>query len=153
MTVEGFQVLAQRLQQGEPALFPTDTLPALAAIPASAQAIWQLKQRPADKPLILKGASVEQLLPCLGQEPPDGWQRLAELGWPGALTLVLPARGPVVEALNPGGGGSLGLRVPACEAALQMLRCSGPLATSSANRSGEPACRTAAQLARCFPRR
>ena len=33
MTVEGFQALAQRLQQGEPALFPTDTLPALAAIP------------------------------------------------------------------------------------------------------------------------
>ena len=151
MTAEGFQVLAQRLQQGEPALFPTDTLPALAAIPSAAQAIWQLKQRPADKPLILMGASVEQLLPCLGQEPPAGWQRLAELGWPGALTLVLPARGPVVEALNPGGGGSLGLRVPACEAALQVLRCSGPLATSSANRSGEPACRTAAQLARCFP--
>ena len=43
MTVEGFQVLAQRLQQGELALFPTDTLPALAAIPAAAQAIWQLK--------------------------------------------------------------------------------------------------------------
>ena len=97
------------------------------------------------------GASVEQLLPCLGQAPPDGWQRLAELGWPGALTLVLPARGPVVEALNPEGGCSLGLRVPACEAALQLLRCSGPLATSSANRSGEPACRTAAELARCFP--
>jgi L-threonylcarbamoyladenylate synthase len=34
---------------------------------------------------------------------------------------------------------------------LQLLRCSGPLATSSANRSGEPACRTAAELARCFP--
>ena len=84
MTVEGFQALAQRLQQGEPALFPTDTLPALAAIPEAAQAIWQLKQRPADKPLILMGASVEQLLPCLGQEPPDGWQHLAELGWPGA---------------------------------------------------------------------
>ena len=66
MTAEGFQVLAQRLQQGEPALFPTDTLPALAAIPSAAQAIWQLKQRPADKPLILMGASVEQLLPCLG---------------------------------------------------------------------------------------
>ena len=42
MTAEGFQALAQRLQQGEPALFPTDTLPALAAVPSAAQAIWQL---------------------------------------------------------------------------------------------------------------
>ena len=83
MTAEGFQALALRLHQGEPALFPTDTLPALAAIPAAAQAIWQLKRRPADKPLILMGASVEQLLPCLGQEPPDGWQRLAGVGCPG----------------------------------------------------------------------
>ena len=151
MTVERFEALAQRLQQGEPALFPTDTLPALAAIPAAAQRIWQLKQRPADKPLILMGASAEQLLPCLGQEPPDGWQELVSLGWPGALTLVLPARGAVVEALNPGRASSLGLRVPACEAALELLRCSGPLATSSANRSGEPACRSADELARCFP--
>ena len=76
MTVEGFQVLAQRLQQGEPALFPTDTLPALAAIPAAAQAIWQLKQRPADKPLILMGASVEQLLPAWAKSP-----RMAGSAW------------------------------------------------------------------------
>lgn len=151
MTVEKFEALAKRLQQGEAVLFPTDTLPALATIPAAAGRIWQLKQRPADKPLILMGASAEQLLPALGQEPPEGWQELANLGWPGALTLVLPATGPIVESLNPGGSGSLGLRVPACEAALELLRTSGPLATSSANRSGEPACRTADELARCFP--
>ena len=137
MTVEKFEALAKRLQQGEAVLFPTDTLPALATIPAAAGRIWQLKQRPADKPLILMGASAEQLLPALGQEPPEGWQELANLGWPGALTLVLPATGPIVESLNPGGSGSLGLRVPACEAALELLRTSGPLATSSANRSGE----------------
>ena len=77
---------------------------------------------------------------------------LAELGWPGALTLVLPARGPVVEAPQPRRRLQPWLRVPACEAALQLLCDGGPLATSSANRSGEPACRTAAELARCFPR-
>jgi L-threonylcarbamoyladenylate synthase len=75
---------------------------------------------------------------------------LADHHWPGALTLVLPARGAMVEQLNPGGG-SLGLRVPACPQALELLRCSGPLATTSANRSGEPACTTAEEACAAFP--
>ena len=151
MTLLSFEQLAVQLQQGEPALFPTDTLPALAAIPAAAGRIWQLKQRPADKPLILMGDSPQALIQALGQAPPPGWQRLAALGWPGALTLVLPAQGSVVAALNPEGGGSLGLRVPASAAARQLLQRSGPLATSSANRSGQPACLSAAEAARAFP--
>ena len=151
MTLLQADQLAAQLHRGEPALFPTDTLPALAAIPAAASRIWQLKQRPADKPLILMGDSAEVLIQALGQEPPPGWQQLAALGWPGALTLVLPAQGAVVAALNPEGRGSLGLRVPASAAARQLLKLSGPLATSSANQSGQPACVSAAEAERVFP--
>lgn len=143
--------LAARLRGGEAALMPTDTLPALAALPGHAAQIWALKRRPQDKPLILMGADIAQLEPLLGLAWRPEWLDLAGRGWPGALTLVLPARGPLVEALNPGRG-SLGLRIPACGPARELLRLSGPLATTSANRSGQPAATTAMEAAVCFPR-
>jgi len=131
--------LSRRLQAGSAALFPTDTLPALAAAPAHAGQLWQLKQRPPDKPLILMAADLEQLQEVLGQPWHPAWLELAQAVWPGAVTLVLPATSPWAAALHPGGR-SLGLRIPACAQARTLLRCSGPLATTSANRSGEPAC-------------
>ena len=148
--VFGPQALAQRLQAGSAALFPTDTLPALAACPAHAGQIWRLKQRPADKPLILMAAHLEQLSEALGQPWQPEWLEVAQAVWPGAVTLVLPASSPWAEVLHPGGG-SLGLRIPASDQARELLRCSGPLATTSANRSGEPAATTAAEAAALFP--
>lgn len=142
--------LAERLAVGSAVLFPTDTLPALACQPRSASQLWQLKRRPPEKPLILMGASLEALVPLLGFPWQPAWLELAARGWPGPLTLVLPARGELVQWLNPGGR-SLGLRVPACDQALGLLRCCGPLASTSANRSGQPAARDAAEAAEHFP--
>ena len=142
--------LAKHLQSGGAALFPTDTLVALAALPQHAGQIWLLKQRPPDKPLILMGADLQQLLQHTpGVSWPPQALELAQQHWPGALTLVLPAAGDLVGWLNPGGA-SLGLRVPACPMAQALLRQSGPLATTSANRSGEPAATTAAEAAASF---
>jgi L-threonylcarbamoyladenylate synthase len=142
--------LAGLLRQGSAALFPTDTLPALACLPHRAGQLWQLKRRPADKPLILMAADAEQLGPVLGQAWDPAWIAMAGRGWPGALTLVLPATGALVNWLNPGGT-SLGLRIPACAQARELLRLTGPLATTSANRSGELAALTAEQAAMAFP--
>lgn len=142
--------LAQCLQAGSAVVFPTDTLPALAASPGHAGQIWQLKQRPADKPLILMAADLEQLRDVLGQPWHSEWLQVARAVWPGAVTLVLPASGAWATALHPGGG-SLGVRIPASEQARGLLHCSGPLATTSANRSGEPAATTAAEAAILFP--
>ncbi|MBW4530938.1 MAG: Sua5/YciO/YrdC/YwlC family protein [Aphanothece saxicola GSE-SYN-MK-01-06B] len=142
--------LARCLAAGEAVLFPTDTLPALAARPASAALLWCLKQRPADKPLILMGADLSQLIDALGVSWQQPWIEQAQRGWPGAVTLVLPIAGALTNHLNPGGT-TLGLRVPACEPARELLRLSGPLATTSANRSGEPPATTAAEAARQFP--
>lgn len=143
--------LAARLEAGQAALFPTDTLVALAALPPHAAQIWQLKQRSPDKPLILMGANLAQLQQLSEVQWPPQALQLAQQHWPGALTLVLPAAGPLVERLNPGGT-SLGLRVPACPMAQTLLSLSGPLATTSANRSGEPAATSADQAAACFAR-
>ena len=139
------------LRAGEAAIIPTDTLPGLAVLPDQAQTLWRLKRRPADKPLILMGALVNDLLhdvevPCHREVA-----ALAEHYWPGALTLVLPASdGGAGRYLNPGGT-TLGCRIPACEQTRALLQISGPLATTSANRSGEPASMTAAEAALVFP--
>ncbi|MFZ9851043.1 MAG: L-threonylcarbamoyladenylate synthase [Vulcanococcus sp.] len=142
--------LAAQLRCGAAALFPTDTLPALASRPEHARQLWELKQRPQNKPLILMGASAEELWQWLGSTPEPAWLELANQHWPGALTLVVPAARRLVDPLNPGGD-SLGLRVPACDAALELLRLSGPLATTSANRSGEEPSLTAQEAAERFP--
>ncbi len=142
--------LAAQLQAGAAALFPTDTVVALGAVPQAAEQLWALKQRPSHKAVILMGACADDLWPCLGVPVLGPWRALADRHWPGGLTLVLPAQGPLVEQLNPGGN-SLGVRVPACAEALELLRHSGPLATTSANRSGEPACTNAEEAGIAFP--
>jgi L-threonylcarbamoyladenylate synthase len=142
--------LALSLRNGGAALFPTDTLPALAARPEAAAQLWELKGRPAHKPVILMGSDPEELFCLLGSVVEQAWKDLAKSHWPGALTLVLPARGTVLEQLHPGGT-SLGLRVPQCRQALELLERSGPLATTSANRSGEAPCLEASDAAQSFP--
>ena len=142
--------LANRLLAGSAALFPTDTVPALAAPAETVAQLWQLKQRPARKPMILMGADAEALFAALDVPIAPQWRAMAERCWPGAVTLVLPARGGLARALG-GEGSSLGLRIPACPVALELLRRTGPLATTSANRSSEPPCRTAAEAAALFP--
>ncbi|UPM49051.1 L-threonylcarbamoyladenylate synthase [Synechococcus sp. A10-1-5-1] len=141
---------AAALQQGQAGVFPTDTLPALATTPEHAALLWRIKRRPQNKPVILMGADGEQLFSSLGLEPEQSWIQLMEQHWPGALTLVVPAGGEKLELLNPGGA-ALGLRVPDCDQARNLLRISGPLATTSANRSGEEPCKTAAEVQLKFP--
>ena len=148
--VVGAVQLAAHLEAGGVGLMPTDTLPALVAKPEAAGQIWTLKERPSEKPLILMGADLEALLPVLGHPWHEDWLTLARCGWPGALTLVLPATGTIVENLHPGGT-SLGLRVPACPQALELLQLSGPLATTSANPSGVASATTAQEAAHWFP--
>ena len=86
--------LAPLLESGQAAVIPTDTVPGLAARPDDAALIWTLKRRPADKPLILMGAEANDLLACVDERCHADARDLASRYWPGALTLVLPARGP-----------------------------------------------------------
>jgi L-threonylcarbamoyladenylate synthase len=150
MTVGSVEELLAYLQRDEPVLLPTDTVPALAIRPQAAARIWEVKQRPAHKPLILMGADLEQLLQALGAPWRSEWLEEAQRVWPGAVTLVLPMAGPLCEALHPGGA-SLGVRVPACPMTQALLRRAGPLATTSVNRSGDAPALNAEQASRLFP--
>lgn len=144
------EAMVSWLAEGRQALLPTDTLPALASTPRSSGGIWSMKRRSLEKPLILMGASMEQLIESLLVPWQQPWKEKASVCWPGAVTLVLPLRGSLTDLLHPGGE-SLGLRVPACGMTRALLRLTGPLATTSANLSGHLPATTAAEASRSFP--
>ena len=153
--VRSTDAMAHWLLAGGAGLMPTDTLPALVALPSHARQIWTLKQRPDDKPLILMASDAEALLALVRPDAEAAARPLAQHHWPGALTLVLPIAGDALaqswlRSLNPGAT-TLGLRVPACGEARQLLARTGPLATTSANPSGDTAALNAAQAHRYFP--
>ncbi|MBE9043092.1 L-threonylcarbamoyladenylate synthase [Pleurocapsales cyanobacterium LEGE 10410] len=138
---------------GNPVSFPTDTVPALAIKPELAGRIYQLKQRPNNKPLILMGASIADLLPYVVYTATELslWQRLIEQHLPGALTLVLPASEKVPAAIDPTNSRTVGIRVPDCVVAREILQQTGVLATSSANISGQDTLTTMMAIDRAFP--
>ena len=139
----------EELKAGRLVVIPTDTVYGVAARPDDPDAVgavFAAKGRPSDKPLPILAATPSDLdrVAALGDAA-----RLAARHWPGPLTLVVP-RAPGFDhdlGGEPGGWESQGVavRVPACEVALELLRASGPLAVTSANRSGRPPATTVAE--------
>ncbi len=132
------------LHQGRVVSFPTETVYGLgadAANPAAVRRIFALKGRPADHPLIVHLAAVEQLKEWAREIPAVAWQ-LADRFWPGPLTLILKKAAWVPPEIT-GGQDTIGLRIPAHSLALDLLKAfSGGLAAPSANRFGRisPTC-------------
>ncbi|BAZ53398.1 SUA5/yciO/yrdC domain-containing protein [Nostoc sp. NIES-4103] len=133
--------------------FPTDTVPALAALPEKAGLIFAAKQRSQDKPLILMAASAEDLWPYVkgSENEYKLWQEVVNKYWPGGLTLVLPASDRVPAVMNPKDPTTIGIRVPDSAIAQTILAQTGPLATTSANFSGQPPLSTMAEIEAQFP--
>jgi L-threonylcarbamoyladenylate synthase len=133
--------------------FPTDTVPALASLPQKAGGIFTLKKRSQDKPLILMGASFNTFKPYLQgtTEEINIWQEMTKKFWPGALTLVLPASNLLPKVMNPTNSQTIGVRVPNLKIALDILTETGPLATTSANLSGQPPLETMEAINQAFP--
>lgn len=145
--------LVDAARAGQVVSFPTDTLPALASKPEQAAEIYRLKHRQVHKPLILMAAKASELWPYVRGTVDEQaqWQAMAEQYWPGALTLVLPATGLHPTSMTPANPRTLGIRVPNHDVALEILAATGPLATTSANRSGQPPLRNSEQIAEQFP--
>jgi len=133
--------------------FPTDTVPALAALPERAELIFAAKQRSLDKPLILMAGAIDDLWEYIAGTDTEqqAWADIATRYWPGALTLVLPASDRVPPTLNPKDPTTIGVRVPDHAIACAILQQTGPLATTSVNRSGEPPLLTMAEINQQFP--
>lgn len=153
MAQVSLEALVAGVRSGQLVSFPTDTVPALAAIPDSASLIFRAKQRSLNKPLILMAASASELWNyIIGSEYECKiWQEVMQKHWPGALTLVLPSSKELPVSLNPSDPSTIGIRVPDSEIARKILAQTGPLATTSANLSGQPPLRTMNEIAAIFP--
>jgi L-threonylcarbamoyladenylate synthase len=137
---------------GKVVSFPTDTVPALAVKPELGNLIYQLKQRSANKPLILLGSTIDDLLPYVTYQDSElaFWQDLIQQHLPGALTLILPASERVPAAINKTAVNTVGIRIPNCSVAWEILNQTGVLATSSANISGQDTLRTRDAIDQAF---
>ncbi len=145
--------LVSAAQAGQLIAFPTDTVPALAAVPDAAAKIYGAKQRSLEKPLILMAASAEDLWPFVNGDADSRsiWQAVAAQHWPGAVTLVLPKGDRVPVAVNPETPATIGIRVPNWSLALEILKQTGPLATTSLNLSGQLPLERLEEIAQVFP--
>ncbi|NJK29514.1 MAG: L-threonylcarbamoyladenylate synthase [Acaryochloris sp. SU_5_25] len=153
MTQISIAALVAAARSGRLISFPTDTVPALAVRPDQAPKIFAAKQRQADKPLILMAAHPRAIWPFVqgNDQERECWQQMADQYWPGALTLVLPASSRVPAVMNPKNPKSIGVRVPNFALAQMILQQTGPLATTSINRSGQAVLTVLEDINRQFP--
>ena len=120
------------LRSGGVLVLPTETVygvAALAADPEAVRELFVLKGRPADRRVAVLVADLDQarLLAVVD----DRATTLAATCWPGPLTMVLPAVPGTEEA-------TVGVRCPDHALVQAIAAAVGPIATTSANRSGDP---------------
>jgi L-threonylcarbamoyladenylate synthase len=139
---------AERLRSGGLVAFPTETVYGLGANaldPVAVARIFEVKDRPADNPLIVHAPDASTAWQVTSG-PTRLAARLAERLWPGPLTLVLEAAEALPRAVT-AGLPSVAVRVPDDPVALALLRLAEvPVAAPSANRSGRPSPTTAAHV-------
>ncbi|WP_422114906.1 L-threonylcarbamoyladenylate synthase [Brachybacterium sp. UNK5269] len=136
------------VRSGDLIVLPTDTVYGIGAdafTPAAVEALLEAKGRGRDTPPpVLIGDHA--VLLALAADLPDYVEELTEELWPGALTLILTAQPSLTWDLGETRG-TVALRMPDDETALELLRRTGPLAVSSANRHGRPAATTVLEAA------
>lgn len=129
--------IAQLLRDGKIILLPTDTIYGLHALATDAAAvarIAELKGRDDTKPFIVLAASIDQLTEIGIEADVDLLRRLNNI-WPAPLTAILPLRQPIPASR---GMSTLAVRIPALHWLRGLVARTGPLVSTSANRSGEP---------------
>lgn len=128
------------LAQGGLVAVPTETVYGLASDAANegaVQANYEAKGRPETKPLNVLVDGMSMVETVCKDIPPDCY-KLAGAFWPGPLTMILQGNG-TLPAIVPAGGTTQGVRCPAHEDTLAVIRALGrPLACPSANLSGHP---------------
>lgn len=132
------EVLAE-INQDDVLVFPTDTVYGIGASihsPKALDRIFEIKNRPTEKSLIVLCADETQLEEIVGPLSPQV-KKLIDAFLPGGLTLILNCYKPLPEEITRGKQ-TIGVRIPDHEVALKLLKELGPLATTSANLSGEP---------------
>ena len=126
--------------------FPTDTvygIGSLAFHEKAIESIYVAKDRPMEKAIpVLIGDSPDLIQ--VAEEVPIFAMRLIARFWPGPLTVLLPKKSTLPEAIS--ATATVGVRVPNHDIARALLRLAGPMAVTSANISGKESPRTAQEV-------
>ena len=136
---EGLEVAAAALRRGELVVMPTDTVYGVAADafnPGAVDALLAAKGRGRDMPVPVLVANPQMLTALVGELPSQA-EELTKAFWPGALTVVVRHTPHLSWDLGDARG-TVAVRMPDDRLALDLITRTGPLAVSSANRSGHP---------------
>lgn len=144
----GMRLARSAIGRGELVVIPTDTVYGVAADAFDPKAVSRLldakgRDRTSPPPVLIPGIPT---LDALASEVPPVVRQLVGEFWPGGLTVILHAQPSLQWDLGETRG-TVALRMPANPIALELLAETGPLAVSSANRSGEPSATVAADAA------
>ena len=128
------------IKDGGLVAFPTETVYGLggdALNPESSRKIYAAKGRPSDNPLIVHICRLSDLEPIVREVPPQT-RKLAEMFWPGPLTMIFP-KSSLVPKETTGGLDTVAVRFPSNRIAQALIDAAGGyIAAPSANRSGRP---------------
>ena len=144
--VDAVQTAAHSVASGELVVLPTDTVYGIGADafdPAAVADLLQAKGRGRDMPVpVLVGSwsTIDGLVSRVDRRTRD----LIEAFWPGGLTIVVE-HAPSLNWDLGDSDGTVALRMPLHPVAIELLEKTGPMAVSSANRSGQPPAQTAAE--------
>ncbi len=140
LTENDIQTAAQIIRSGGLLGIPTETVYGLGADglnEKAVHAIFEAKGRPQDNPLILHLPSADWLERYC-KNIPDKAYTLTERFWPGPLTIILPRKPQVPDAVT-AGLPTVGMRCPDCEVTRLVIEAAGvPIAAPSGNTSGRP---------------
>lgn len=140
------------LAAGQVVGIPTDTVYGLAVaplVPGATDRVFAVKRRPAGMDLPVLVAGTEQARTWAAAWPAEA-ERLAGAFWPGALTIVVARRSDLAAIALGERAGTVGLRWPDHPVPFELCHRLGPLATTSANRHGEPPLTTADDVREVF---
>ena len=146
LTPDQIELAAQLLREQRLVAFPTDTVYGLGTLAfdgPTALKLYVAKERPPEKAIPILMADIGDLDQVAINVPPLAY-RLMETFWPGALTIVVPKQPHIpieVSTTN-----TVALRIPDLDLARDLMRLTGPLAVTSANRSSGPNPRTAQEV-------
>lgn len=135
------------LQRGGLVAVPTETFYGLGVNPFDQMALHRLcavKGRREGQPILVLVGSLREV-GLFAEHVPAAASILMEALWPGALTIVLPAR-PSVPAAVTAGTGRIGIRLSSCQPLRTVLELVGPLTGTSANRTGAPPAQSAREV-------
>jgi L-threonylcarbamoyladenylate synthase len=146
LTPAQLNLAAQLLREQRLVAFPTDTVYGLGTLAfdgSTALKLYVAKERPPEKAIPILLADIVDLDRVAINVPPIAY-RLMETFWPGALTIVVPKQPavPLEVSVAP----TVAVRIPDLDLARALMRLTGPLAVTSANRSAGPSPRTAQEV-------